>query len=57
MALKQHGGEGTEAYMRTSSDPRLKQHGGEGKNLGKKTDMKLQGSKRPSPKGAKLTNT
>ena len=41
--LKQHGGEGKEAYRKPSNDSRLKQHGGEGKSMGKKTDMKLRG--------------
>ena len=53
--LPQYGGEGKEKYGK-SNDMRLPQHGGEGKSLGKKTDMKLKGSNRPAPKGAKLTN-
>jgi hypothetical protein len=52
---KQYGGEGKSDY-RSSSDSKLPQHGGEGKNLSKGNDMKLKGSNRPSPKGAKLTN-
>jgi|WetSurSiteA1Bulk_404760.scaffolds.fasta_scaffold31737_2 hypothetical protein len=52
----QYGGEGKQAYSKTSSDYRLPQHGGEGKSLGKKTDTKLEGSKRPKVSGAKLTN-
>jgi len=41
--LPLYGGEGKENY-RKSSDTKLPQHGGEGKSVGKKTDMKLQGS-------------